>query len=288
MTQATLITDDGSDPTTGFDPGDVLRAVVAAQMVFTVGHYLTTGAFLTYFAYALRPSTMMVAVLAVTPELSETVAVWTRSVVLSLGSRKRTWLVFFVLARIAALGIPAMAIPALRPDDATAFWVLIAALAVSHACQSIAYTAYISWLSDLFPREHWGGAFALRRIANVAVMVLLPAGALLLRRDWGRWTDDDAVRTAYLAVFLGGNALLWLTILPLLRLPDVPMLRTAAAEPAPDDGTCRGLAVATAAAGGRVGPVAVGVSRPLAERRSFSTPFACCMCRWRDTWLSAG
>lgn len=214
-----------------FDPGDELRAVVAAQVVFTIGHVLTTGAFLTYFAYALQPTTLMLAVLAVTPEISETVAIWSRSVILALGSRKRTWLIGFILARVAALGIPAMAIPVLRPDDTAAFWILIASLAVSHACQSIAYTAYISWLSDLFPRQNWGSAFALRRIAHVAVMILIPAIAALLRRDWNQWTADDAVRRAYFAVFLGGNVLLWLTLLPVWRLPDLPIEWNSAAGP---------------------------------------------------------
>lgn len=208
----------------GIDPVDVTRAVVSAQTVFTIGHVLTTGGFLYYFAQALQPTAFLTAVLLVTPEMSETIAVLTRPVVQRLGGRKRTWLVGFLLARIAALGIPLMALPDWRPAEArTAFWIIVASLALMHAFQSIAYTAYISWLSDLAPREHWGKFFALRQIANVGVLTLLPAGAALLRRNWGEWLTDDGVRYAYLGVFLAGNVCLWLTIPPLCRLPDVPV-----------------------------------------------------------------
>lgn len=208
----------------GLDPLDVTRAVVSAQMVFTIGHVLTTGGFLYYFAHALQPTALLTAVLLVTPEVSETIAVLTRPVVQRLGSRKRTWLIGFILARIAALGIPLMALPEWRPAEArVAFGVIVASLALMHVFQSIAYTAYISWLSDLSPREHWGKFFALRQISNVAVLTLLPAGATLLRRSWGEWLTDDGVRNAYLGVFLAGNLCLWLTIPPLCRLPDVPV-----------------------------------------------------------------
>lgn len=212
------------------DPLLVTRAVVAAQMVFTVGHVLTTGAFLQFFAHALGPTALMFSVLLVTPEISEALAVFTRPVVRRLGGRKRTWLAAFILARLAALGIPAMAVSAWRPDDRTAFWILVASLGVMHVFQSIAYTAYISWLSDLAPRSNWGSFFALRRIANVAVLVLLPAAVALLRRNWTDWLTDDGVRRAYLAVFAVGNVCLWLTILPLLRLPDRPVQWSAGRE----------------------------------------------------------
>lgn len=210
------------------DPVDAVRAVVISQVLFTTGHVLTTGGFLYYFANGLHPTAFLFSILLVTPEVWETCALLSRQVIARLGGRKRTWLRCFVLARAAALGIPLVAMVDL--PERTAFWLLIAALGVSHALQSIAYTAYISWLSDLVPRECWGGFFGLRRMAQAAVLVLLPAVAALLRRDWSAWTSDAAVRAAYLTVFLTGNGLLCLTILPLLRLPDVPVAWTRASS----------------------------------------------------------
>ncbi|MCA9055659.1 MAG: MFS transporter [Planctomycetaceae bacterium] len=198
------------------------RAVVAAQAVFTLGNVLTTGGFLYYFANALHPSAFLFSVLLITPEVSESVALFSRPIVRRLGSRKRTWLIGYTLARIVALGIPALAFAGAHVHERLAFLLLVASLALSQAFQSIAYTAYISWMSDLVPRESWGRFFALRRIANVAILVLVPAAAALLRRSWTDWRSDETVRAAYLAVFLGGNVLMSLAIIPLMRLPDRP------------------------------------------------------------------
>ncbi|MFV0445306.1 MAG: MFS transporter [Planctomycetaceae bacterium] len=210
--------------------GEWLRSIAAAQFCFTVGNVLTTGAFLYYFANALHPSAFLFSVLLVTPEVSEIAAVWSRSIILRLGSRKQTWLWGYSLARVVALAIPALAFPGLRPENETvAFGVLVVSLGISHAFQSIAYTAYISWMSDLVPRSHWGGMFALRRIASVSVMILLPAGAAILRRDWSTWREDEVVRRAYVGVFLVGNGLLWLVMIPVIRLPDVPIRWSAIA-----------------------------------------------------------
>jgi hypothetical protein len=208
-------------PHAAASPLEVVRAVVVAQAVFTVGNVLTTGGFLSYFAYGLHPSAFALSILFVTPEVCETLALASRGVIRRFGSRKRTWLVCFVLARVAALGIPAVALVDLPAG--LAYGCLIGSLGLSHALQSIGYTAYISWLSDLVPNGAWGRFFALRRIANVAVLVLLPAGAALLRRDWTSWVTDAAVRQGYSAIFLTGNVLMWLTIIPLLRLPDIPV-----------------------------------------------------------------
>jgi Na+/melibiose symporter-like transporter len=212
------------------DAHDVARAVVLSQTLFTAGHVLTTGGFLYYFANALHPSALLFSVLLVIPEISQGISLWARPVIQRCRGRKRTWLLFFLLARGAALAIPAMAVPSLRPDDSVAFWIIVASLAVSQGCQSIAYVAYLSWLSDLVPRVAWGGFFGLRRIAHVSVMLFLPAVAALLRGNWSDWLNDDGVRLAYVAVFLAGGGLLLLSMLPLLRIPDVPM-RWSAAQP---------------------------------------------------------
>lgn len=216
-----------SDPTNAVaaavDPLDATRAVVVSQTVFTAGHVLTTGGFLYYFANALTNSALLFAVLLITPEISSLVGLAARPVIRRLGGRKRTWLTFFLLARIVALGIPLTAISAWRTEPLTAFWVIIGSLAVSQALQSIAFTAYLSWMADLVPEPVWGRFFALRQTANVAVMAFLPAVTVVLRRDWSTWPDNDLVRLAYVAVFLSGGGLMLLAAVPMLRLPDLPV-----------------------------------------------------------------
>ncbi len=207
------------------DAHDVTRAVVIAQVLFTAGNVLTSGGFLYYFVNSLGPSAWMYSLLMITPEMSETASLWTRTVIARLGSRKKTWLIFLLLARFFALGVPAMAFDTLRPDDTEkAFWIIVISLAFSHLSRSIAYVSYLSWISDVVPREIWGRFFALRRIANLVVMISVPVAASLLRADWKTWMDHDAVRWAYVAVFVLGNLLMLLSAIPLWRVPDIPVL----------------------------------------------------------------
>ena len=205
------------------DPLDVTRAVVVAHVLFTAGNVLSTGGFLYFFVNALGPSGTLLTLLMITPEMSETAALFARPVIAWMGSRKKTWLVFTILARVAALGIPLMAFDQFRSNDQIAIWIIIAALALSHVCRAIAYVSYISWISDVVPKENWGQFFALRRIANLVTMLSVPVGASMLRDDWRGWTDNDAVQMAYVSVFLIGGALILLSAIPLLRVPDVPV-----------------------------------------------------------------
>ena len=73
------------------------------------------------------------------------------------------------------------------------------------------------------PQECYGRFFGLRRVANLVVMVFLPCVASLLRGDWSNWQSDESVRWAYIVVFLSGGLLLLLTVIPLLRVPEVPV-----------------------------------------------------------------
>ncbi|MEZ6056438.1 MAG: MFS transporter [Planctomycetaceae bacterium] len=205
------------------DALDVTRAVVISQFLFAAGHLLTTGGFLYYFANALKPTATMFSVLLIVPELCEVVSLWCRPIIIRLGSRKRTWLCFFLLARFAALAIPLMAFPQFRFSNTVSFWIIVVALAVSSLCQSISYVAYLSWLSDIVPRKSFGSFFALRRLATLVIMVSIPYLTSLLRGDWSHWQSSDDIRWAYVTVFLTGGGLLLLTAIPLMRLPDIPV-----------------------------------------------------------------
>ncbi len=100
-------------------------------------------------------------------------------------------------------------------------WVIIALLAVVHRLQSVAYLAYLSWLSDLVPDRHWGRFFSIRNIAKLCVLLVVPvAGGYL--RDW--WRNDvpaDVALWAYVAAFAVGTILQLVSLFSLQELPDV-------------------------------------------------------------------
>jgi MFS family permease len=124
---------------------------------------------------------------------------------------------------VAALGIPAMAFPALRPPGIDPLLIILLCVAVWYACQGPSYAAYISWLSDLAPERRWGRFFAARQMATLAIALLVPTAASFARERWLRGLPDAARDTSFAVIFIGGGLLAVASILPLLRLPDIPL-----------------------------------------------------------------
>ncbi len=210
------------------EPRTVVRCVIWNQSLFTVGHSLTTGGFLLYFARDLGATGLIFALLLALPEIVGASAVATRFLIRHTGSRKRLWLVGSLVARAASLGIPLMAFPDLRPEGIDPLWILVGCLVVAQAAQAIAYTAYVSWLTDLVPEQRWGRFFAMRDIARVAVLLVVPVAGGYLRDWWREAANASRISAefehgAYAVVYAVGIAFLLAALIPLLRLPDIAL-----------------------------------------------------------------
>lgn len=206
---------------TMFSVAAITRRVIAAQVLFTAGHVLSTGGFLFYFANEFQPAVVLLALLQCTPEVAESAGLFVRPLLRRLGGRKWTWVITLVLARLAALGVPLMAFPAARPAGIEPIAVIIACVAVWYVCQGMAYVSYLSWLSDLVPGYRWGRFFAKRNIAVIAVMLVVPLAASFLRSAWIAGLDADGKRLSYVGIFAIGGVLTLASILPMLTLPNV-------------------------------------------------------------------
>ena len=212
------------------------RAIVWNQALWTAGHSLTTGGFLLYFGQELGATGLWIALLLAIPETVGVIGLATRRVIHWLGGRKRTWLICFVLARLFALGIPLLAFRQLRPSTSEPLGFMVVFLVLSEAFGSIAYVAYLSWLSDLAPESHWGRFFAKRDISQFAILLIVPVFGGYARDFWRRlvteqtWSPDTAL-LAYVVTFAVGISLQLVSMIPLLRLPDVAVRAPTAALP---------------------------------------------------------
>ena len=216
------------NPQTGF----VVRTVVWGQLLWTIGFSLTTGGFLTYFAYEIGANAIPIATILVIPEMASVCGVFSRSITRLLGNRKRTYVWCSLLARIASLMIPALAIDELRASVANPIWLLIAVLAATNIFQAIAYNAYISWLSDLVPEYNWGKLFARRSLAKVGILIFVPMMGAFARDYWKeKKLGPDETLWVYLFVFSVGTLFLTVSLLPMLRLPNVSPRETDKANP---------------------------------------------------------
>jgi hypothetical protein len=199
----------------------VTRAVVVNQGLWTAGYSLTTGGFLTYFGYELGATGTLIALLLIIPETVGIVGLGARWLIHYVGNRKQVWIVSSLIARLSTLGIPLLAFPSLRPAGFEPVWMMVGCLVVAQAAQSIAYMAYLSWLSDLVPEQNWGRFFAKRNIARLCLLLVVPVVGGFLRDRWKSQVGVDAAVLAYVAAFGIGISLQLASLLPLLRLPNV-------------------------------------------------------------------
>jgi len=206
----------------------VTRAVLWNSMLWTAGNALTSGGFLSYFASELHASPFVLAVLMATPETVGIMALAGRPIIRCLGDRKRTWLVCSLISRGALCGIPLLAIPALRPTGIDPVWIMIGCLAVAQAAQAIAFVAYFSWLSDLVPGHRWGRFFALRQIATLVVLLIVPVAAGYARGYWRGIYSDQQALWALMGTMLLGIGLLLFSLWPMLRIRSIPVQESSA------------------------------------------------------------
>ena len=202
------------------DPSrSIIRRVLLGQLLFSAGHALTTGGFLNYFANPFfKGFAVAFAVLQVTPEAAESLAIVTRWLVLRWGGRKTVWWVSLVLARLAALGIPALVYAGLTPGAAGAIPAIIALSGLWYLLQGVSYTAYLSWLSDLVPEVQWGRMLGRRSMAISLVTVCMTFSAAAIMDRIGLWSAGERLN-AYLVLFGVGGALCLASILPMIGLP---------------------------------------------------------------------
>ncbi len=196
----------------------VIRRVLLGQLLFSAGHALTTGGFLNYFANPFfKGFAVALAVMQVTPEAAESLAVVTRWLVIRWGGRKTVWWVSLMLARLSALAIPGLVYAGMVPGTAGAIPVIIGLLAVWYLLQGVSYTAYLSWLSDLVPEVQWGKLLARRSMAISLVTVCMTYNAAAIFDRTKLWPAGDKLN-AYLVLFGLGGVLCLASILPLIEL----------------------------------------------------------------------
>ncbi|RLS52567.1 MAG: MFS transporter [Planctomycetota bacterium] len=198
----------------------IIRRALLGQLLFSSGHALTTGGFLSYFAAPFfRDTGLGFSLLLVIPEMAESLAILTRPVVDWIGSRKRLWWSGLILARLAAWMIPALVLQGMTPDSRFAGPMMLASVVVWYLLQGMSFNAYLSWLSDLVPEVNWGRLLARRSMAISLVtltMTLIAAASLE-----GHRPDPATLRNQYAFLFTLGGLLCLSSILPMRQLPDL-------------------------------------------------------------------
>ncbi len=201
------------------DPSrSIIRRVLVGQLLFSAGHALTTGGFLNYFANPFfKGFAVAFAVMQITPEAAESLAIVTRWLVLRWGGRKTVWWVSLVLARLAALAIPGLVYAGMVPGSTGAIPAIILLLGLWYLLMGVSYTAYLSWLSDLVPEVQWGKMLARRQMAISLVTVCMTYLAAAIFDRTKTWPAGEKLN-AYVVLCGSGGLLCLTSILPVIGL----------------------------------------------------------------------
>ena len=195
------------------------RSVIVNQMLFTAGYSLTSRGFLVFFAADLGASTRTITWILTLPELVGLLAIFTPFVLAWAKNKKRLFIGSSILSRVTSLIIP---LTVLLPSSQGKFELLLAAIILTGILQAFAYTAYLSWLSDLAPEQSWGRFFARRNMAKVGVLILVPfLGALLRDRFRNDLQLEQWRLLGYVILFGLGNLLQLISLYPLLKWPAI-------------------------------------------------------------------
>ncbi|WP_437201141.1 MFS transporter [Planctomicrobium sp. SH664] len=207
-----------------FSRNEIVRRVMLGQILFSAGNVLTGGTVLNYFLHQFQFLPFLFSILQIIPETSQALSALSRPVTLHLHSRKRIWILGIVLGRLIALAIPlALMLPAASGELST-YLMILSCLSGWYLCQGVAYVNYISWISDLVPDVNWGHLFSRRQLASIAAMLVVPLGLSLLRSKVLAQLGPSANQWTLAACFCCGNLLCMASVLPLLKVADVPWI----------------------------------------------------------------
>ena len=205
------------------------RAIWWNTILWTAGHSLTSGAFLSYFAVDLGASALLLGLLAAAPELVGSSGLAASTVHAWIGSRRRAWMGVTLVARVVTLCVPFVGAPWWEAWGFSRAWLLLLVVIVSQLCQGIATTLYFGWLSELTSAAHWGRLFARRNVAALLVSMTVPLCGAALRDRGKAWLTAEDLWWAYAVVFTAGGVLLLASIMPMLTVRD-PAPRTMGEE----------------------------------------------------------
>ncbi|QDT37198.1 MFS transporter [Stratiformator vulcanicus] len=209
--------------------GAVFRAATWNQILWSAGYPLTAGGFLVYWTRQAGAGTIAIAILLALPETAGLAGGLSRRLQSAGLSRKLLFLACSVAGTLSLL--PLLAIPWLQPTASISLTIVFVSVAISHAIGSVGYVAYLSWLSDLAPQRAWGRLFAWREAARIVAVLIVPASVGYLQRA-GDAGFLPAEKNWFMAsFFLSGIILQLASLLPLARLPSIPLNFELVREP---------------------------------------------------------
>ncbi|QDU82751.1 Major Facilitator Superfamily protein [Polystyrenella longa] len=195
--------------------------VAKNQALWSLGHVITSGAFLHYFIYDLDVSFAAISIVIALPELVGLFALFTRVLLQFQFRLKKIWTRCLFASRLVALGIPfCLLLDDNNHDNSHLVMLLLVFLGVSEILQAFSYTAYVSWLSVLSPRSKWGELFAFRNIAKLIVLMIWATAIGLIRDRLNTHYTRDDLDVFYVLAFVSGILLQLVSWWPLRKLPD--------------------------------------------------------------------
>ncbi len=189
--------------------------------LWSAGHLLTSGGFLTYFAAELGASAPVRVALLTAPELVGIAGLGAHAAIRWCGGSKRTWLGTTILSLVCLAIIPAL----VGVPHAAGLPASMGLLVACWVFRSIGLVAWLDWLRRLAPAESWGRFFGRRQMVHVAVLVVPVLVGYLSDQFGSTGSRKPATpRSQWVTgtIFYGGIVLAGAATAVMWRVPETP------------------------------------------------------------------
>ncbi len=198
------------------------RLAIIQGVVGTIGAWMVGGWFLNYFAMELGAKGAAMGIILATGNIASILRVFAPAFVNRSDNRKGVWIKANIISRLWSIGLPLLAFPQLRPPGIDPLALLVIILCGTTLANAIGDVAWLSWYADIVPESTWGRYFARRNF-----YLAIPIGIVPLVGGWAMdaytVAHPDQKLTSYAVVYALGIGFNILQMLPLLKVPNLPL-----------------------------------------------------------------
>lgn len=204
------------------------KRIILNQMLFTCGHSLTSGAFLSFFGLELGGAGFAIGLLMAVPDLAGWGGYLGSAVLSNRYSKKVIYICSTFISRMLWLLIPSLLLcpQELRSQHVSAdipvswiFLLLVGIVTLSWAIQYLAFVSYVSWITGLINRAQWDRLLGRWELSRVAILIVLPPLVISLRSLMSKHASAAELHVYYQLIFTVGCLFQLLSILPVIQLP---------------------------------------------------------------------
>ncbi len=213
-----------------------LRLAYVNAAVWALGNGMASTTLVIYLALELGAEGLAISLILATPQLVGLLRLAAPAIIRRVGDRKRFAVTAYFISALILVMLPKLSAPGVAPSREWSMALVVSLWSAYHLLEYLATIALWSYLGDLAPRRIRGTFIGIRErwLTLGRIGGMLASG--LFAFAWRTWLPQQPVWIAYAIPAGWGAAMMVAAVLPLLRMPSLPLrrqepLKTSASPP---------------------------------------------------------